>query len=154
MRSHSVLALMLLILIGLSSCSPTSSFPPPIPSPDDGWNVTLTQTGGFAGVHLVIRVSSDGMLLAEDRRSGLVISRPTSKSLLQDLTRMIANGELPKGSPPPSVCADCFVYDLQIISNRGSLRIQTDDSNLKRSGAEELILFLVDARDRALSSGN
>jgi len=52
------------------------------------------------------------------------------------------------------MCADCFVYELEIASTTGIVRVQADDTNLGESGAQDLIQFLGEMRDQALESAN
>ena len=61
---------------------------------------------------------------------------------------------LPETERLRSVCADCFVYELEIASTTGIVRVQADDTNLSESGAQDLIQFLGEMRDQALESAN
>jgi hypothetical protein len=51
-----------------------------------------------------------------------------------------------------SQCRDCFLYDLEILSDRGRVRIQVDDTTIGDSGAFELIELLRSLRDEVLHS--
>jgi hypothetical protein len=112
----------------------------------------LTQTGGFAGVHLVIHVTSAGGIKAEDQRTGRTATlrlSPEELSELDSLRRALTSQQTER---LPSACADCFIYDLEIGSNTGIIRVQADDTTLAASGAQALIEHLRELRDRALSS--
>jgi hypothetical protein len=136
----------------MAACAPASAFPPPVPTPGGDWSVQLIQTGGFAGVDLAIKVFSDAHMTADDRRSGRTVTVPVSQADMQELKDLLAQIGAPTADHLPSVCADCFIYDLEIISGSARVRIQADDMNLSESGAQALILFLGQIRDQALRS--
>src|SRR5574340_291227 len=147
-------AICLLVIASLSSCAPPTSCPPPIPSPNSNWTISLAQTGGFAGVNLRVRADSTGALSASDVRSGREIRRPLSASDVDDLEGLLAVLSLHDAGGAPSVCADCFLYDLE-ITNRGETSIwRGDDTTLDVSGAADLIQLLQELRDSALSNAN
>ncbi|MFH1183615.1 MAG: hypothetical protein V1755_01060 [Chloroflexota bacterium] len=148
----------LLIVMGLlwlTACGPLRSFPGPAATQDGSWRtIRLTQTGGFAGVHLEIQVSSEGWVTAKDQRSGRAVTSPISEGALRELNQLIAQTRLPATEHLQSLCADCFIYELEITSGAGVIRIQVDDTNLGESGARELIQFLGEIRDQALRSAS
>ena len=149
-----VMPFLILSLLGVAACAPTRTFPPPAPTSAGTWSIKLTQTGGFAGAHLEIRVSSDGHMTAEDGRTRRVVSRPLSEAAVRELNRLLGPSTLPETERLRSVCADCFVYELEIASTTGIVRVQADDTNLSESGAQDLIQFLGEMRDQALESAN
>ena len=145
-----------LIVMGflwLSACGSLRSFPGPAATPKNAWSsIGLTQTGGFAGVHLKVKVSREGWLTAEDQRSGRTLTTPLSEETLHELDQLVAHTRLPATEHVPSMCADCFIYELEIVSTTGVVRFQADDANLEESGARALIQFLSEIRDLALQS--
>ena len=144
--------LMLLSLFDLSACGGAHAFPPSEPTPDRDWTMKLTQTGGFAGVHFVIQVTSAGEMQAEDQRTGRTATlylQPSELSELDSLRQALMAQPVPR---PPSACADCFIYDLQIESKTGAIRVLVDDTTLASSGAQALIEHLRQLRDQALRS--
>ena len=152
MHAGRLVVLMLLSLFGLSACTAARAFPPPEPTPDQSWTMRLTQTGGFAGVHFVIQVTSAGELKAEDQRTGRTATLHLPPGELSDLEseRRALISQLP--ARRPSACADCFIYDLEVESNTGTIRVLADDTTLASSGAQDLIEHLRRLRDEALSS--
>ena len=138
----------------LSACGPATAFPPPAPSPVSTWSLRLTQTGGFAGVHLEMELSSDGHLAARDERSGRTASQQLPEDVVRQISHLLADARLGQNQPLPSMCADCFIYRLEITATNGSVIVQADDSNLNESGAAELIDALRQVRDQALSSAS
>jgi len=149
-----IVPLILIAMVGMAACSPPLAFPAPNPTPGGPWEVRLTQTGGLAGVHLVVLVTSDGEMTAEDGRTGRSASAPLSESTLQELRRLVQQVTPPRTEKLPSMCADCFIYDLEITSAIGVQRVQADDSNVGTSGAQSLIDLLTKIRDQALGSMN
>jgi hypothetical protein len=143
----------LAVTLGLflfSACSPPRAFPQPLPTPTGAWRITLTQTGGFAGVHRLIHISSDGQMTAEDLQSGRSVSKPLSDATLQELSRRVAEIQFPAPEVLPSTCADCFVYELEIALPDGVMRLRADDTTLGKSSARVLIKRLGELRDQAL----
>lgn len=142
------------VLMALASaCGPAQlepSGPQPLPSPTQSWTLSLTQSGGFAGVSLKVTVSSDGELTAEDQRSGRIVTQRLSPDVLARLAAMYSS-DLPQiRQPAPSMCADCFTYDLEASSGGTLARIHADDTTLDASGAADLVHLMQQLRDKAL----
>lgn len=166
MFKNSLLPIPLMAMLFLSACGPAvlqAEGPQPFASPVDlqtqpsfsgPWSLSLTQSGGFAGVMLTVQVSSDGKLTAEDQRSGRSVTQTLPAGTLAKLAELTssvastASGAGPK--PQKSSCRDCFLYDLQVTSAGRTARIQADDTTLGASGAQELIGLLRQLRDGAL----
>lgn len=145
----------LLFSLFFSACNPfkpAGLSPQPLPSPSGDWKVTLTQTGGFAGVSLTVEVSSNGQLTAEDTRTGKKVKEALPPQTIAQLRQLISNTNISSSTPMRSGCADCFIYNLELQSNGKNYRIQLDDTNINDSGAADLIGFLRELRDKALSN--
>lgn len=158
MFKNHLLAALIALSFFMSACGPAVIVPPdarPLPSPSgptsspvDAWNISLDQSGGFAGVQLHVDISSDGRLTAENGRSGKKVTKDLDAATLGKLSALVSaasNLESPRSS-----CADCFLYDLQVRSAGGSVRVQADDTTLAASGTQDLILLLQQLRDSAL----
>ena len=143
-----------LCALALAACAPASAFPAPMPTPGGDWHIRLLQTGGFAGVHLSIEASSAGQMTAPDERSNRTVTRPLSAATVQELSRLVAQVSVPSTQSLPSVCADCFIYQLEIASASGVIRVEADDVTLSQSRAQPLVQFLGELRDQALQSAN
>ena len=141
-----------LSLFWLSACGPARVFPPPVPTSQNVWSVEFVQTGGFVGVHLVTEISSSGQMTIEDTRTGRTVSKPLSEATIRELGQLLAITEPGENAQLPSMCADCFLYDLKISSPTGVIRVKADDSTLGQSGALPLIDYLREIRDQALQS--
>ena len=155
MFKNRLLPVILFLSLFMSACGPakpTEVIPQPLPSPTGDWTVTLTQSGGFAGVLLTVEVSSDGQLKAEDQRSQRSVTQMLSPQTMARLRQLISNATVSSGPIPRSGCADCFIYDLTIASDGNSSQVHVDDTTLNNSGAADLITFLRQLRDNALSA--
>jgi hypothetical protein len=137
-----------------AACGSAPAYPPAVATPEGAWTINITQTGGFAGVQLVARVSSDGRLEAEDGRSGRLVEQQLPRSTVQEIGQLLAQIDLPPAQRPGSSCADCFIYDLELSSATGMVRLQVDDTSIADSGAQPVIQLLVKLRDQALQSAN
>ena len=144
----------MLVCSGLLSCAPPTSFPPPAPSPAWAWTIDLAQSGGFAGVNLTVRVDSNGEITARDVRRGREIHRPLADSARRELEGLLTSLRLRGPGGVPSVCADCFLYGLEIKSRGQDASWRGDDTTLVDSGAADLIRLLGRLRDEALSGAN
>jgi hypothetical protein len=140
------------ISILLSGCVLTRPTPQALPTPSKSWTVKLTQSGGFAGVLLIIEVSSDGHLNAQDERAQRSVAQTLSDETIARMSSLISNTKLSRGAVPSSGCADCFIYDLEIRSDGQVVEGRVDDVTIGDSGAADLIAFLRELRDAALRS--
>jgi len=147
-------AVVLLLGLSLAGCGPERTFPPPDPTATRDWSIRLTQSGGFAGSHLIIAVDAGGTITAEDVRAGRRASQPASAKTLQELDVLLQTMDLESRQRRPSACADCFVYELEIINRGHTLRVEADDVTIEASGATELIRYLIDLRDRLLMAAS
>jgi hypothetical protein len=155
MFNNALLRRIWILAVLLAACAPVvnnPATPQPLPSPVGDWTLKLTKSGGFAGVLLTVEVSSDGHLTATNQRSGQSVSEALPPATLAKLTQLYPDALLAAPSAPHSGCADCFVYVLEFSSGGKLVRTQVDDTTLSGSGAAELIRYLQQLRDRALST--
>ena len=143
---------LILFLTGCDRMWPAPSAPQPLPSPTDSWSLSLTQSGGIAGVSLKVQVSSDGQLSAEDHRSGRTVRQTLPPETVAHLAAIYSSGLLLTPQPRNSGCADCFIYNLEMSSGGRVVHIVADDTTMDSSGAGELIRLLRLLRDNALKS--
>jgi hypothetical protein len=151
MQNHGVTGVILTSLLWLTGCGPFSPETLPEPPPSRAWAVKLTQSGGFVGVHLIMEVASTGEMTAQDARSGRMFSGMLSPGALEQLDRLLAATDSPTMITPTSMCADCFIYAVEIDSEHAAVRQQVDDTTLEESGMEPLITYLRELRDNALA---
>lgn len=155
MRGYRFRSLTLVVLAVTSACvlaRTGSPAPQPLPSPEGSWSLELDQSGGFAGVHLSLQVTSAGQLTATDLRSGRTATQSLSPDTMAELRRLMAQAAISDVPGKPSSCADCFVYNLTLKSNSGTVQMQADDSTLGNSPAQPLISYLRSLGDSTLGS--
>jgi hypothetical protein len=148
-----LLRITLALMALLTACARLPLIPSdqqPVPSPGSDWNVTLTQSGGFAGVNLTVEITSDGHLRAEDQRSGRVVTQNLPPETISKLAQLFSSMPLTAPGPRNSNCADCFLYDLQANFNGRAIQLHADDTTLAATGAADLIAMLRQLRDSAL----
>jgi hypothetical protein len=109
----------------------------------------MTQSGGIMGLLRSIEVSSDGKYAVIDERAGNTVTGELTNEELATLHDLIAGFEF--AAPKiPAVCADCFVYDVEIESGGKKMIVKADDVALPDSGMESLVDFLRSIMDSAL----
>jgi hypothetical protein len=140
------------LLAGCARPLLSPSDPQPLPSPTADWKISLTQSGGFAGVMLEVIVSSDGKLTAQNQRSGRMVTQNLTADTIARLGGLSSGIVAATPVVTHSGCADCFVYDLVVESGGRSVQIHADDTTLANSSAEDLIQVLQGLRDAALRS--
>lgn len=76
--------------------------------------VTITRTGGLAGVQQVLAVATDGTWTYTDRRSGNTQQGKLTTAQRQNLATLVADPALPAESraAPAGACADGFIYSI------------------------------------------
>lgn len=129
----------------VQSAMPEATATPALPSPASAeWKViTMTQSGGIMGLLRTVEVSSDGKYTVVDEHAQSNGSGELSEDDLAKLNGLISQAELiSSNNDSSSVCADCFVYDLQIQSNDKDFAIQLIDISLPASGMEGVVGFL------------
>ena len=141
-----IFASLILVLVACSKdASPT--YTPPVL--EETWAVKMTLSGGIAGLLRTIDVNSTGSYSVADQRAGKVITGTLSEADLATLQSLISSLEVstPKN---PSMCADCFEYELEIESGGKKMIASTDDLSLGETGMGELVQFLRQTMDAAL----
>lgn len=141
-----VLLIAALTMTGCAKETEITYTPPPI---EDEWSVTMVQSGGIMGLIRSIRVSSDGTYSVVDERAGERVEGKLSNDELADLKDLVAGFSFlaPK---MPMVCADCFVYKVEIQSGGQKLVAEIDDVNMPETGMGPLVEFLRGVMDLAL----
>ncbi len=106
-------------MISSATSAPTAELPAPAVSDEgcslpEAWSLSFRRTGGFANFDQSLTVNSQGELQIESKRPPLTSSRvlsPDALAQLAELLRQACPFTAPTGR---AVCADCFIYDLQI----------------------------------------
>jgi hypothetical protein len=85
--------------------------------------VSFAQSGGIAGRHVTLRVTTRGTAVVGGHKPFRVHA-----STLQRLRGLLADARFDRVDPKPSQCADCFVY---AVRYRGH-HVSYDDSQAKQ----------------------
>jgi hypothetical protein len=141
-----VLILAALLVTGCARSSANTYTPPAL---EEDWSVNMTLSGGIAGLMRTVEVKADGSYTVTDRRAGNIVSGELTEEELTRLEEVISTLEF-STSKNPSACADCFVYDIEIISGGQKMLVSADDVTLGDSGAGTLAQFLREIMDSAL----
>ena len=138
--SKKILLALLISVLFILSCSSTelTYTPPPI---ENTWSVTMTQSGGIAGIMRTVAVSSDGSYTVTDERSNHSSTNQLTEEEVNTLKSLVETFQF-TSSQSRSGCADCFEYELEIESNGKKMIVNADDISLPDSGAGELVMFL------------
>jgi hypothetical protein len=141
-----MLVLAVLLVAGCTQRSDITYTPPEL---EDEWSVNMTLSGGIAGLMRSIEVKADGSYTVTDERTGNTASGELTEDELAELEEIISTLEF-STSRNPSACADCFVYDIEILSGGQKMIVNSDDTTLDDSGVGTLAQFLRGIMDSAL----
>jgi hypothetical protein len=108
--------------------------------------VTVTRTGGLAGVMQVLAVAADGSWTFTDRRAGTSQQGKLTTAQHQDLGRLVTDPALAaesRHSPAPGSCADGFHYTITF----GEMSVRYDQCGTagKRPLTDQLLALVLDA---------
>lgn len=143
----------LLIVFTLTACGPArlEETQQPLPTASTDWaSITFTQSGGIMGMLRTIEIASDGTWKFTDERVSESITGKLSAEELKQLNELITSLSV-ISSGQSGVCADCFIYSVEIVSSGKAITAQADDVNLGDSGLEPLVSFLIELMSEALN---
>ena len=106
--------LITLFVIGCASVAgePTKTI---LPTPENTWTrIKMIHSGGIMGLSRSIEISSDGTYKVIELRALLTNEGKLSSSELNELKQLISSLEYVPNDKPYG-CADCFIYDIEII---------------------------------------
>lgn len=102
---------------GSSPPGPTASPPPTTTGAPRLTTVTVTRTGGIAGVMQQVQIAPDGSWTYTDKRMGRVEHGKLDAAQWQELARLAADPGLmaeARQSPMPGRCSDAFIYAITV----------------------------------------
>jgi hypothetical protein len=136
-------------ILFLSGCTSTTTAEP-LPTLENKWTIKLTHSGGIMGLSRSIEVSSSGMYIVTDDRSGETKEGILPAQEVADLKELAASVQY---SPVPKEtgCADCFIYDIAISGTTKLFTAHVDDVTLEDSGLGPLVLQLRTIMERELN---
>jgi hypothetical protein len=120
-----------------------------LPSLTGSWIITMNHSGGIMGLSRSVEVDSTGIYTVKDDRTEQEFTGQLSKEELEGLIDAVKATSY-TAEKAPHGCADCFIYDLQIVSDTGKFSAQVDDISIEGSGLSELILLLRGIIEREL----
>lgn len=121
------------------------------PSPMGDWVLHMTQSGGFAGLHRSIEITSNGKMTVQDLRTDQTVTQDLSSGSLAILEGLISRSNFKQAAPTRSSnCADCFGYSLTLQTSDGEFTVELDDITLSNSGFAPLVSFLTNNMDATL----
>ena len=152
---RTILPFVLIIALLITGCAPASTntpaATPTLPTISDEWTIKMTHSGGIMGLMRSIEVSSDGSYTVNDERAKKKITGMLTNDELQSLSSTITSAKLVNlDTTEGSVCADCFIYDIEILSGGEKFVAQLNDISLPDSGMEDLVTSLRTLMDSAL----
>ncbi|MCK6585850.1 MAG: hypothetical protein L6Q49_22320, partial [Anaerolineales bacterium] len=100
------------LVAGCAKESIVTYTPPPL---EEDWSVKMTLSGGFAGLRRNIRVYSDGNYTVMDEKVNNTFNGMLTENQQSQLEGLISAVEFTAPNIR-SVCADCFNYDVEILS--------------------------------------
>ena len=135
-----------LLLVGCKQSSQVTYTPPALA---EEWTISMTQSGGIMGLLRTVTVKSDGNYTVIDERAAKKITGKLTEEKFDELQELISGLEF-TAPQMPTVCADCFVFDVEIQSSGKKMIIQADDISLPDSGMQPLVDLLRELMDSAL----
>jgi len=145
--------LLFVLILGLSAaCSAAPGNGESLPALEGTWSITLTQSGGFAGLQRTVIIANDGSVVAVDERERRIAALQLSEAELTGLEEQLSAARVIRPTETETGCADCFIYDLRIDSASESFSIQLDDVTLPDSGLQPLVANVRDLMERALAT--
>jgi hypothetical protein len=121
-----------------------------MPALDGEWTIRMKHSGGIMGLSRSIEISSDGIFTVVDERAKRTITGDLSLDELSKIKELVSTSEYISKSKPEAICADCFIYDLEIQGGGRKFTIQLNDISLPDSGLESLVDNLRSLIDTAL----
>lgn len=146
-------SLILLIVLLLAACGPArlEETQQPLPTASTDWtSITFTQSGGIMGMLRTIEIATDGTWKLTDERASESVDGKLSAEELKQLNGLIASLSV-KSSGQSGVCADCFIYSVEISFLGKSLTADADDVNLGDSGLGPLVMFMTELMNKVLT---
>jgi hypothetical protein len=112
--------------------------------------VTLTVSGGIAGLHRVFSLESSGAATATEHGRSLQIRRPASRDELIEIERLVASAES-VAMQNDGFCRDCLTYAIDLRVSGRVVTIRANDLTLSSSKAAPLVQTLTRVRQQLLA---
>lgn len=129
--------------------TPTSSTDAADCSQPSNWSIRYNRSGGFAGFNESLTLDSAGRLTVQSERPPVDKQKMITDVQVDTITDLLVEA-CPFETPSDrGVCADCFIYDLEIIMDGQLYSVQASDVTLTEKLqplVEVLNQFLQDSR--------
>lgn len=141
--------IVIFISLFLTACGAVTEMPLNTAEPGNGslptltgsWSITMTHSGGIMGLSRSVQIDSTGIYTVKDDRTEETFKGQLSEEELTALMYAV-NSTSYATEKTPHGCADCFIYDLQILSDTGKFSAQVDDISIEESGLADLVMVL------------
>ena len=94
------------------------------------WRVEFKRTGGIAGFNQSLTLQSDGSLKIQSENPAANLQKSISKSQINNITNLLAQGCPFKMEANDAGCADCFIYNLSVQMNGHTYTMLATDVTL------------------------
>jgi hypothetical protein len=99
------------------------------PSPQE-WEIEFHREGGIMGVTQLLKVSSDGTMLAQDLRKGDPLTKKFDQSQILEIESLLMDACPFATRKTTQTCADCFEYSLSIQMDETVYRVKVRDASI------------------------
>ncbi len=136
----------LIFFLSISSCATQAQTSNLSAKAMQTWSVTLSISGGFAGLAKNIHIDSNGLMIINNFKNNKRIQNKINNKKLRVLSNLIykriKDTSEPVKLPVLKHCADCFQYKLSIRWQNGQQLAALNDLNLRQSAFNDIVLFL------------
>lgn len=115
--------------------------PTNLPPLTNEWTITMNHSGGIMGLSRSIEINSTGNYIVIEHRTNETFTGQLAQNDLDNLIQIVDSTTFSQNTKPYG-CADCFVYDIQIMGTDGKFSAQVDDVTIGESGLEPLVTAL------------
>jgi hypothetical protein len=116
------------------------------------WQLTFQLSGGLAGFHRSLAVSSSGDFVAEDHQRGIKVAGKATPKDLAVVNSSLAAIKAAPGDRRNSKCRDCLIYDFILEDEGARFLARIDDTTLPASGLGDVTAVLSTLLNRTLST--
>jgi cytoskeletal protein RodZ len=116
------------------------------------WTLRFTQSGGIMGMMRTMEIQSNGQATITDEKTHQTVTVQLAQGDLSAL-RKAASSTAYSAPDKPSGCADCFVYQVEVLSgSEKTFEAQVDDVELESSGLSALVENLRNLMQKSLKN--
>jgi hypothetical protein len=115
------------------------------------WQVEFFLSGGFAGVRINVKLTSDGEAIVINDKVYKRVELNISEADRKTFSRLVEGVTQEQATTEPPGCADCFQYELKVMSKELDFKATVNDMDLNKSGLKPLIDELMKLQKNALS---